>query len=342
MIRFAGILRGAAVMAMLAAAVSCNVHEWPEESQREQYALKLIFDTEFTEWSHTYDGSNLAATGRTPGIGSECEKGYMHCIVRAYPKTGGEVMQRAYDGAQQPNCEEFEFTRSIAQGYNCELRVKLAPGDYTVMVWSELSETADGRHYYDAADFGDIRLTAPHAANTPYRDAFRGTADITVKSYANSHIPDNTLVMMERPLAKYEFVLSGLQEFLTKNGGTIDDYEAAVTYTAYMPCSYSMFIDKPVDSSTGVAYVGDIRRLSNAEASLGFDYVFVNGTESAVTVQVEVRRKSDAEAVSRSKTIRVPLRRGEHTLIRGSFLTLSPGGVGVDPGYDGDYNITIE
>ena len=40
--------------------------------------------------------------------------------------------------------------------------------------------------------------------------------------------------------------------------------------------------------------------------------------------------------------IRVPLRRSVHTVVRGSFLLSdASGGMGIDPGYDGDHNMTF-
>lgn len=337
MIRFGGFFRIASVIAMFAAAVSCNVHEWPEAPEKEQYMLRLVFDTEFTPWNHTCDGRKLTDAGHGAGVESVLDHGYMHYIVRAYPKINGVVQQRYY--------VEFEFSRNVMLGYDCDLMLGLAAGDYTVKVWAELTESDGGRSYYDTDNFGEICLWGAHAANTDYRDAFRGTAEITVEPHINVHVPDSSLIKMERPLAKYEFVLTEMQSFLAANGGVIGDYEAVVYYTAFMPCSYNMFTDRANDSSTGVTYRSEIVSRGGDEATLGFDYVFVGVSETAVQLRMELRRKSDQSVVSRTEELRVPLLRGELTVVRGVFTTTSSGssgGVGVEPGFDGDYNIEIK
>ena len=90
-----------------------------------------------------------------------------------------------------------------------------------------------------------------------------------------------------------------------------------------MPHAYSMYTDKPVDSSTGVMFESTLRKLSESEASMGFDYVFVNGKKSAVTEPIEV-----------------PLKRSHHTTLTGMFLmSEASGGVTINPDFDGDHNL---
>ena len=323
----------AAVTAMLA--LSCNVFEVPETDGNEPFVLKLDFETDFTLWNYTYNGS-MIEKGIQTGAAGTVGSGLMHYVVRACPKVNGTAQHQTY--------EEFEFVRDAASGYDCEFMLNLTPGEYEVLVWSELSPTDSGEYLYDASDFGKITLAeGPHAANTDYRDAFRGKADILVRSYMRRHATDRSVVKMERPLAKYEFVMTDLPKFLSKNGGTAEDYESVVYYTdeAHMSTAYSIYTDKPVESVTGVRYVSAIRSLDASEASLGFDYMFVNGTQGLVTLKVEIRRKADGEVVSRTNTVRVPLLRGRCTVIRGSFISTSSGGVGVDPGFEDDINYEI-
>lgn len=334
--RLTGFLRTLAPLAVLAAAVSCSVHEWPEPSAREQISVSLAFDTDMPVWGQEVDGR---AENETDG---RVDHGSLRHIVRAYPVVGGAVQQHA--------AEEFVFTRNVADGYNCELTFKLVPGDYRLMVWTDLAESEGGVRYYDAADFAAIRLSGPHAANTDWRDAFRGVADMTVASYTSEHAPQSVTVAMERPLAKYEFVTTDLAAFFAKEArddsraatASLDEYEVVFHYTGYMPVEYNMDIDKPTDSATGVQFKSSMTRLDDDEASMGFDYVFVNGEETAVTVQVALVRKADGKQVSMTPPIRVPLRRSVHTVVRGSFLLSdASGGMGIDPGYDGDHNMSF-
>ena len=82
--------------------------------------------------------------------------------------------------------------------------------------------------------------------------------------------------------------------------------------------------------------------MNENEASLGFDYVFVNGKKSAVTVQIGLYDKEDRQ-LALSAPINVPLQRNHHTVIKGSFLMEeTSGGITINPDFDGNHNIEIE
>ena len=79
------------------------------------------------------------------------------------------------------------------------------------------------------------------------------------------------------------------------------------------------------------------------EAQLGFDYLFVNGSETHTRVVVGVYDKN-GEQVAMTRSMKIPLKRNQATYVRGSFLMQNvEGGVGVDPGFAGpDFNYEIK
>ena len=82
--------------------------------------------------------------------------------------------------------------------------------------------------------------------------------------------------------------------------------------------------------------------LSEKEAHLASDYIFVNGSESAVKVNLVIR-DSEGNLLNRIEGINVPIVRGKLTTIRDEFLTrnYSPG-IGIDPSFEGpDIEIVI-
>ena len=108
-----------------------------------------------------------------------------------------------------------------------------------------------------------------------------------------------------------------------------------------MPDAYSMNTDKPVDSSTGVMFESTLRKLSESEASMGFDYVFVNGKKTTVTIQIGIY-DNEGTQLSLTDPIVVPLKRSHHTILTGMFLmSEASGGVTINPGFDDDYNWTF-
>lgn len=338
MMRHIQIMQKLALLALLTVGgAACNVHEWPDTETRERVSLKLTYATAFTQQAYTCEGAALTETGDLTTTDNTLTDGYMHYTVRVYAGLGT---------TERELVDEVRFTRSVAGGYDCEVPLELAAGSYTIRVWSMLTATERAEPYYEADDFAEIGLVsgAPHAGSTDYRDAFRGMSELTIDAYSSGELPAGCRVSMERPLAKYEFVATDAAEFLAQagEGATLSDYEAVFRYAGYTPTAYNMFSDKPSDSAEGVVFRSALNQLSATEFSLGFDYVFVNGTESSVRVLFEVYKQPEGTLIARSNTIRVPLRRSRYTVVRGKFLTAgSSGGVGIDPGFDDDFNIPL-
>ena len=125
-------------------------------------------------------------------------------------------------------------------------------------------------------------LQGDHKGNTNHRDAFRGTNNISLIADVMERLPDTLNVAMQRPLAKFEFVTNDVVEFIDKestriaskaNGKksasaddtptravNIEDYKVVFYYVGFMPHAYSMYTDKPVDSSTGVMFESTLKK----------------------------------------------------------------------------------
>ncbi len=339
----------------------CSVHEFPEPEDRAPICLQLNYSTELLRWEHEAAASSAVAGTSGATLANDSTRsivnyGHMRYIVRAYQSTRkGKTADRLI--------REFEFTRNVADGYDCNFLLDLPTGDYTFRIWSDLVEFTGMPAFYNAQDFLEIKLTGKHCGNNDYRDAFRGFGDITVKSYTYQREPDTLKIEMKRPLAKFEFVTTDLKEFIEKQvkdatikgehagnsaaesaaikNFNINDYRVEFYYNGYMPSSYNIFTDKPNDASMGVHFDSKIARFNNREASLGFDYVFVNGAQASVSIQIAIFSKEN-ERVSLTSPINVPLRRDRHTIMRGSFLMQnSRGDIAINPDFENDYNIFV-
>ncbi len=336
----------------------CDVHEFPALPETVSLVLRLDYDTDMTEWEYSYD--NDANTVTEEGLGetydNSLDEGSIRYVVHAYPQTGQSTSET------EPYV--FEFSQSLNGVYDYEATIDLVPGDYEIMVWSDLSDGSGRDPFYNADDFAGIALQGEHAGNSDYRDAFRGSNTVTLVSTILDVEPDTLDIGMQRPLAKYEFITTDLAEFVTKEQARLDalsaatkndatmeddvstkvnieDYKIVFYYVGFMPNEYSIFTDKPVDSATGVLFESELSRLSTTEASVGFDYVFVNGVESAVTIQIGIYDSAGTQ-LSLTDAIKVPVKRNHHTVMRGSFLmSEASGGISIDPGFDGDYNLVF-
>lgn len=343
------------ICTMLLLLTSCDVHEWPDNPSRETVRLVLKYDTQMTQWQQLFDGSKVTEQYLGPQYDSRLTKGKMRYIVRTYPVTPTTRLT-----TRSEYNHEFVFTQSLSEGYDREVSLYLEPGEYTIMVWADIVKNDDDIPFYDAQNFGEISLQGEHTACTDYRDAFRGSTNITLTTNVVEHEPQSYVVEMSRPLAKFEFITDDLQEFIAKemhrignqpaesgsvNGDVpaksirLEDYNVVFQYVGFMPNSYSIFTDKPVDSSTGVIFRSGMKQLNDREASIGFDYLFVNGKASTATVRIGIYDKMGTE-LSMSNPIELPVKRNRHTIVRGKFLMLeSSQGIYINPDYEGDNNI---
>lgn len=331
---------------------ACNVHEWPETPEFVKMHLRLAYETDMTEWRHLYDGTSVQELGLGDTYDNHQDYGQIRYIVRAYPVSLNQRTSLHYT-------QEFVFTKDIKEGYDHEVTLDVMAGNYNFMVWSDLVTTSGSSHFYDATNFAEITLQGDHKGNTDHRDAFRGAGNISLVADLVERAPDTLDIVMQRPLAKFELVTTDLKEFIDKEYEylqqeaatrgdvpptrvNVDDYKVVFSYSGYMPNAYSMNSDKPVDSKMGVTFESKINVLDENEASLGFDYVFVNGKASAVTLQLGLYDK-DGRKLALTKPINVPLQRSHHTVLKGSFLMeVTSGGIKINPDFDGNHNIVID
>lgn len=340
---------------------SCDVHEFPEVPEKVQFYLKLKCDitaANITEWNHLYDGDDVYEQGLGETYDNTHEHGRIRYIVRAYPVSSKQRTSQEYS-------QEFVFEKELADGYDYTAAFDLAPGDYNIMVWADIVRHSGDTPFYNADNFAEITLQGEHQGNNDYRDAFRGTARVSLVADIMEREPTTVEIDLQRPLAKYEFVTTDLTEFISKEqtraeernraqGETksvdnaapytrvnIEDYKVVFYYVGFMPDTYSMFTDKPVDASTGVLFESKLKALDAEKASLGFDYVFVNGTESAVIVQIGIY-DSEGTQLAMTNPIEVPLHRNHHTIVSGSFLLQEvSGGIVINPEFDGNHNVIV-
>lgn len=352
--RIIDILRTASFcFSMLFALWSCDVHEFPESKERVDIVLKLAYETEFMRWEHSYDGENMNETAVGPKVESVRENGYIRNIIKVYPVT---QKQRSMGEC----IEEYVVTRNIADGYDCEIPITVPVGEYKVCVWSDMVANANVEPHYNADDFAVIHFNGDYRGNNDYRDAFRGTGELSVERDYTFRAPDTLNVAMQRPMAKLEFITTDIVEFVEKEitritrknasaGASqpsevdktrvnISDYMVRLSYN-YMRDNYSFITDKPMYSVAGAHFDSYISALNSREAVLGFDYAFVGTADTKVYVTISVF-DAEGEMISSTNLMEVPLMRNRHTVMRGMFLMENAvGGVTIDPDYEGDHNL---
>ncbi len=338
-----------APMFVLLFATSCSVHEWPDESTPAQLEIRMVFDKEMKEYKEVvdYDTRNTK-TYFTPG---ELDIRYTFRFYPALPGGG-------YAGTEASDYTEV-LTRPATEGLDCTFRVTLPEGKWQVRCWADYVRKGSVEDlFYEVADFSAITVPAEdYMANTDYKDAFRGSAEVSLRRVGQEQDPVSVTLDMERPLAKFRFIATDFDLLVTKimrereaagssSSSTTtpptktfnpEDYYIRFYYTSFLPCVFNMFKDKPIDSRTGVSFDSEFIPLSEKEVLMGFDYVLVNGHESGVYVEVALYDRKTNTLLSLTPSLLVPLVRGEITTVSGDFLTMGVGsGIGVNPGFEED------
>lgn len=319
---------------LLIGVTACDVHEWPDLPEKVSIHLRLNYETDMTIWEHQYDGESTTETGLGETYDNHLQQGKIRYIIRTYPISEEQRTLKDYT-------QEFVFTKDIAEGYDHEITLDLLPGDYRMMVWSDLTMDGNRSSYYNSNDFGEISLQGEHIGNDNYRDAFYGKSSLSLHPSVINQAPDTISITMKRPLAKFEIVTQNLSDFIDTKTNDIHQYKAKIQYVGFMPNAYSLYTDKPVDSTVGVMFESPLKELASSKVSMGFDYVFVSDRESVVTVKIGIYDKDDTPIAS-TESIKVPLQPSHHTILTGDFLQqYASGGVDLNPAYDGNYNLII-
>ena len=229
------------------------------------------------------------------------------------------------------------------------IHLKLHALEYTLAVWTDYVKagTTDDL-YYDTDNLQQVACTDPYTGSTPYRDCLYGTTPLDLRNYRDEwNARVQVKVDMVRPLAKYELIATDVKDFLRKTKKQrADDETFTITfsYGFYLPTVFNVLTGKPADSRTGIAYTTPLTVPTDGqeECTIGTDFVFVNGTESFVSLSMEIR-DGGGSVISRTTGLEVPYRRGHLTTVRARFLTNEmQGGVDIDDDFDGNIDVDLD
>lgn len=180
---------------------SCAVHEWPEPSPAD-VIVNLDFDTQLPQYKVlNEEGTRASHDGRDYDI---------RYAIAAY-----RLLQ---DGsyAEEPFLLKV-FSKDEIDELNATFRFSIDEGSYRFYVWTDFVLAGNQSDYfYNTTNFRRISLQGTHEGNNDFRDAFSGSADLKVIRRGSRETPSTVTVQMRRPLAKFEFITTDLQEFITK------------------------------------------------------------------------------------------------------------------------------
>lgn len=246
------------------------------------------------------------------------------------------------------------LTQEVTDKSNLTFNAGLHTRKYKAVIWMDyiLKEDNGDLYYLTLNGMSAIR-TQPIAS---YRgcDDFKDAQtvvfpfDLTDQTEWFSHITID--IPLQRPLAKITFEATDFEEFARKEGCPEDKYEEFAknylihfSYNGYLPTGFNVLTQKLNDSQTGYRFDSTPSWILNTpDARMGFDYVFVNGDQSSVTISLEVVSRKDGTVVNRADGIVVPTYRGKETVVRDKFFTKDyVPGIGINPEFDGEFNVYV-
>ena len=264
---------------------------------------------------------------------SRAAGGYdLRCLVRAYSENASGSLA-AVPAAQTT----VVFSGGGKYG---ECSMVLPSGKYRLLAWADWVESGSQKDkFYNTADFADITFLGTYCGNTNYRNAYSGSASVSFSASAGDTTHVQQTLPMRSVMGKVKFIATDYNEYLEAG----QNLRILVAYTGFLPNHYSLLRGVPFDATTGVNFISTVTEPSTegtGTATLGFDYVMVNGEESSVTMALGLYN-DEGKLVGQSSTLNVPIKRGGITVVKDKFLTRTAGGggIGIDPSFEGDINV---
>lgn len=346
-------------------ALSSCVHQWPVVVPAD-VVITLKFDNELPYYKTVVfpDETKSAVAPAAEQYYLEQDfsdhKHYdVRYIIEAYPRLGNG------DFSREP-IKRWVFTEDDASRLDdYKVTLSIGEGEYDFRAWVDYVENGSKEDYfYKTQNWKEgikINHDNGHHGNTDWRDAFSGKVALEVIRYGSFVEPTSGTITMKRPLGKYIFVTTDLDDFVTKvmrtkadeaamEGSTkvpefdINDYTLTIAYTGFMPSSYSMVTDRANDSEVNVRFTSGLKQINSTTALMGFDYVLANPkstTQTHLIMGIELRDK-DGTVLASHNQVRIPLNRSEYTVVEGRFLMQeSSGGITLNPDFEGEFIVPV-
>lgn len=314
-------------------ASSCSLHEFPDDKPINPTLVNV--DLQITITADIQIFTKLISATRVSGLATRC-------IIDVYEA------DKDFNIGANPVERAIVCGDHLVQGedYTIQTTLKLNAKRYKFLIWTDITPEGGDNQYYTTSDLKNITIKQPYNGSSEMKDAFCQSCVVDLTPYRNQwNMTLKVPVALERPFAKIEVIATDLELYydrvrsrgLTRSG----DLSVKFAYSGFFPSRYNIHTGKPNNSEPGIWFNSALVPLSNTEALVGFDYVFVNGTESAVVVNMIFYDNSTQ--INVVEGISIPIKRGKLTTIKGDFLTRDyRPGIHIDSNFDGNITVRID
>ncbi len=320
-------------------AVSC-VHEYPEAPSVDP----TLIDTRITlKTEPAFTHSSILGSR-----GDESGYNFMYYVV--------ELHEDQY-GANPLIRREIGVRKDADGSATVALDEQLHAGSYKGVAYAVAAKDTDGTgRIFMLDDLTSIGYGDTYPGNTDAKESYevRFDLDLPADVWLSSH---ESTQQLQSPMGSVEVISTDAVEFVQHEIARLEslnqkgpdsraeiewsNYHVKWSFDMYYPISYNVYTGLPNKAEREVSFMADIVPQNDTEASLGFDYIFVNGQKSQVSLTLQLYDK-DNTLLNVYSGIEVPIERGKTTIIRGEYLTnRKEPGIGIDPGFDGDITIVL-
>ena len=221
---------------------------------------------------------------------------------------------------------------------------------YKVLIWCDyVQDDVREAWYYNTDDLKHILYSDEEVLDNNDKDVFSNmlSVDLTEYYYAEGNYELVYDVNLERPKGRFKCVTTDMDDYLKTADASVEEITAVVTYVQYVSAGYNVEEQKPNYFEPTRTYISKTRIDEEGKLELCYDYVFVNGKQTNVKINFGFYRgdvtftesgEIIGDNISTWSGIVVPLKRNMETVVEGRMLTASfgTGGVGINPGFDGE------
>ncbi len=210
LVAFTGALPVLGCVLVVIGAFSCSVHQWPDESTPAVLKLDFVFSTDLPPYlTVNYETKTDISSESTTKADKEHAFRY---TVKFYPR----LPDGSFSRNEAPDYT-LVLTKDDLSTLDYSTLAVLPEGDWQIRCWADyVAKGSTDDLYYETGDFAAIALPELHSANTDYKDAFLGSAEVSLQRVGSKQEPIAVTLDMERPLAKFRFIATDLERLMMK------------------------------------------------------------------------------------------------------------------------------
>ena len=313
----------------------CYVHEWPVNGGPDGAVVDVTLNLKFDKTLPQYQD------------------------VTFQSKAGGTTFTRYVVGfyryaSEQPESKpDYLFSFTENEMTDRSFTVEVPPLNYRVLVWADYVPAA-GPYYTSPAfeehpseqNFSEVTLAdGPYSGSDPLREAFYGAQDVKLASYLSHRAQHSQDIPMVRPQARFNFLATDKLQFISywaqEKDYDFSDILVQISYPQFLPSTFNLMQERPVDSRSGVAFTSKAAMLEDGTVDLASDWVFAYADQTSVLVNLSFY-DARGQYVCSLNNITVPLCQGKNTTIKGALLTNGiESGILIDPGFEGIIEVPL-